>query len=52
MKSRLPPSDWTHPLGVVTGPTCSVGPAKGVAKGTGLIDFIITLFRSADTAHM
>lgn len=25
-------SGRTHPLGVITGPTCSVGPAKGVAR--------------------
>lgn len=25
-------SSGTHPLGVITGPTCSVGCAKGVAR--------------------
>lgn len=25
-------SSGTHPLGVITGPTCSVGYAKGVAR--------------------
>ena len=28
----------THPLGVITGPTCSVGPAKGVARTRSLIE--------------